>query len=260
MEWKSDVEGRRWSSVLKMASVLVLGVVSARIASAQTATAESGPADAKTGSEEYRTFYLTNLTEPRDANDIVTDLRNMLPKARCYYLASQGAISMRGSQEDIALVQKVLADMDRTRKVYRLTYTITEMDGSKAMRTQHVALVVATGGKSNMKQGSRVPIVTGGVDAGSSTANSQVQYVDVGLNIEASVEGSADGLQLRSKVEQSSMADEKSGIGAQDPVIRQTKLEGVSTLTPGKPMVLGSLDIPGTTRHEEIEVVSELVR
>ena len=167
---------------------------------------------------------------------------------------------MRGSQEDIALVQKVLADMDRTRKVYRLTYTITEMDGSKAMGTQHVALVVATGGKSNMKQGSRVPIVTGGVDAGSSTTNSQVQYVDVGLNIEASVEGSADGLQLRSKVEQSSMADEKSGIGAQDPVIRQTKLEGVSALTPGKPMVLGSLDIPGTTRHEEIEVVSELVR
>lgn len=74
------------------------------------------------------------------------------------------------------------------------------------------------------------------------------------------VEGSAEGLQLRSKVEQSSMADEKSGIGAQDPVIRQSRLEGVSTLAPGKPMVLGSLDIPGTTQHEEIEVVSELVR
>ncbi len=146
------------------------------------------------------------------------------------------------------------------RRVYRLTYTITEMDGSKAIGTQHVALVVATGGKTTMKQGRRVPIVAGGVDAGGSTANSQVQYVDVGLNIEASVGGSAEGLQLRSKVEQSSMADEKSGIGAQDPVIRQTRLEGVSTLAPGKPMVLGSLDIPGTTQHEEIEVVSELVR
>jgi hypothetical protein len=37
-------------------------------------------------------------------------------------------------------------------------------------------------------------------------------------------------------------------------------LEGMSTLAQGKPMVLGSLDIPGSTRHEEIEVVSELVR
>jgi hypothetical protein len=64
---------------------------------------------------------------------------------------------MRGTAEDITLAQKVLADMDRSRKVYRLTYSITEMDG-------------------------------------------------------------------------------------------------------GKPMVLGSLDIPGSTRHEEIEVVSELVR
>jgi hypothetical protein len=260
MKWKSDGEGRRWSNVLKVASVLVLGVVSARAVSAQTATAESGSADVKTSGEAYQTFYLTSLTEPKEANDVVNDLRNMQPKARFYYLASEGAISMRGASEDVALTQRVLADVDRMRRVYRLTYTITEMDGSKAIGTQHVALVVATGGKTTMKQGSRVPIVTGGVDAGGSTANSQVQYVDVGLNIEASVGGSAEGLQLRSKVEQSSMADEKSGIGAQDPVIRQTRLEGVSTLAPGKPMVLGSLDIPGTTQHEEIEVVSELVR
>lgn len=87
---------------------------------------------------------------------------------------------MRGASEDVALTQRVLADVDRMRRVYRLTYTITEMDGSKAMGSQHVALVVATGGKTIMKQGSRVPIVTGGVDGGGSTANSQVQYVDVG--------------------------------------------------------------------------------
>jgi hypothetical protein len=258
MERKSGVEGRRWSSVLMMASVLVLGVVSARIASAQTATAESGTAEEKTSGEAYQTFYLTSLTEPKEANDVVNDLRNMLPKARFYYLASEGAISMRGASEDVALARRVLADVDRTRKVYRLTYTITEMDGSKAMGTQHIALLVATDGKTTMKQGSRVPIVTGPGDAQASSA--QVQYVDVGLNIEASVEGSADGLRLRSNVEQSSVADEKSGIGAQDPVIRQTRLEGVSTLAPGKPMLLGSLDIPGTTRHEEIDVVSELVR
>jgi hypothetical protein len=185
--------------------------MSARIASAQTATTESGPAEEKTSVEAYQTFYLTSLTEPREANDVVNDLRNMLPKARFYYLASEGAISMRGASEDVALAQKVLADVDRTRKVYRLTYTITEMDASKAMGTQHVALVVATDGKTTMKQGSRVPIVIGSVDAQVSAVNSQVQYVDVGLNIEASVEGSADGLRLRSTVEQSSMADEKSG-------------------------------------------------
>ncbi len=44
------------------------------------------------------------------------------------------------------------------------------------------------------------------------------------------------------------------------PVIRQTTLEGTSTLVQGKPLVLGSLDVPGSTRHQEVEVVSELVR
>jgi hypothetical protein len=169
-------------------------------------------------------------------------------------------MSMRGTAEELQLAQRVLADMDRTRKVYRVTYSITESDGGKAVGTQHLAMIVATGGKTDVKQGSRVPIVTGLVDDPASGKSKQVQYVDLGLNIEASLEGSADGLRLRSRIEQSNVADEKSGIGAEDPIIRQTRLEGISTLVEGRPVVLGSLDIPGTSRHEEIEVVSELVR
>jgi hypothetical protein len=67
-------------------------------------------------------------------------------------------------------------------------------------------------------------------------------------------------VRLRTKVVQSSIAEHKSGVGTQDPVIRQTTLEGTSTLVQGKPLVLGSLDIPGSTRHQEVEVLSELVR
>jgi hypothetical protein len=59
---------------------------------------------------------------------------------------------------------------------------------------------------------------------------------------------------------QSSIAEDKSAADTRDPVIRQTTLEGTSTLVQGKPLVLGSLDIPGSTRHQEVEVVSELVR
>jgi hypothetical protein len=59
---------------------------------------------------------------------------------------------------------------------------------------------------------------------------------------------------------QSSIAEDRSSVGTQDPIIRQTTLEGTSTLVQGKPLVLGSLDVPGTTRHQEVEVVSELVR
>lgn len=261
MQWMSDARGWRGLRAAAMFSALGLGlVVMAKIAGAQTASAESGPTDVKSSSEAYQTFYLTNLTQPNEAIDVSTDLRNMFPKAKLYYVATEDAISMRGTAEDIALAKKVLADMDRARKIYRVTYSITEMEGSKPAGTQHVAVIVAAGGKTVVKQGNRVPLVTGSSDAGSSAANTRVQYVDVGLSIEASLEGSLDGLRLRSKVEQSSVAEEKSGLGTQDPVIRQTMLEGMSTLAQGKPLVLGSLDIPGSMRHEEIEVVSELVR
>jgi len=37
-------------------------------------------------------------------------------------------------------------------------------------------------------------------------------------------------------------------------------LEESSTLVLGKPLVLGSLDVPGGTRKQEIDVVAELVR
>lgn len=228
----------------------------APIAGAQAQPADSKPAEPNSGPETYQTLYLTNLTQQSEATDLVTDLRNMLPRAKVFYVPSQTAISIRGNSDDIRLAQKILADIDRSKNIYRITYAITETDGGKRIGTQHFALVVVSGGKTSLKQGSKVPLVTGVVNEGTPTSNSQVQYIDVGLNIDASL----DGERLRTKVEQSSVAEEKSGIGAQDPVIRQTTLEGTSTLSPGKPLVLGSLDVPGSTRHQEVEVVSELVR
>ena len=225
----------------------------------QTGRAQTQPVETKSP-EEVRTFFLTNVAEMQDAENILTALRNSLPRARAYYVPADGAVTIRGTEDDIAQAEKMISDLDRKRKVYRITYSITETDGDKAMGTQHVELVLPTGGTTIVKQGSRVPIVTGIVDKDSGTPREQVQYVDVGLNIEASLEGSGEALRLRSKVEQSNLGDGKTGLGTQDPIIQQTQLEGWSMLTQGRPALLGSLDIPGTTRHEEISVVSELVK
>ena len=228
-------------------------------ASAQTESTASIPVEMRAGGEAYRTFYLTGLNEPNEANEIVTDLRNMLPAAHLYYVSSEEAISMRGRQDDIALAERVLADMDHKRKVYRVTYTIRESEDGKPAGTRRIAMIVSTGGRTTVREGNRVPIVTSSPEK-SSAQSSEIQYIDLGFNIDASLEGSGDGIRLHSRVEHSSVSDEKSGMGAGDPVIRQTRLEGFSTLAEGRPMVLGSLDLAGTSRHEEIEVVSELVK
>ena len=243
------------------AAGLVLGLsFSFAVASAQAKPATHSPEEAKHDQDVYQTLYLTNLTQPNDANDIQTDLRNILPKTRIYFVPSQAAMSLCGPADEIALARRILTDLDRIQKMYRLTYTTTETDSGKKIGVQHFAVVVVSGGKTELKQGSRVPVVIGEVHPDRTKQGSQVQYVDVGLNIEASLNSYLDGVRLRTKVEQSTLAEEESGVGAQDPLIRQAFLEGTSTLVQGKPLVLGSLDIPGSTRHQEIEVVSEQIR
>jgi type II secretory pathway component GspD/PulD (secretin) len=170
---------------------------------------------------------------------------------------SQSAISIRGSAEDLALAQKVLDDLDRPRKAYRLTYTITETGSAQPDGSQHVTVIVTSGGSTDFKQGSKVPIVTGSFSQNGLPPHTDVQYQDVGLEIEATLNGYADGVHLRSKIEQSSVAEEKSGVGAQDPTFRQTTLDTTTPLVPGKSLTLGSLDIPGANRHLQVEVVAE---
>lgn len=238
----------------------MVGISLAMACCGMSAVAQTEAAGSKTSPEIYQTLYLTNLTQQNEAYELVSDLRNMLPKDKLVYVPSQSAISIRGSAEDIALAQKILSDLDKTKKIYRLTYTMTERDDGKMIGVQHFSIIVASGSKTDLKLGSRVPIAAAARSSSAGSSSSEVQYLDVGQEIEASLDGYLDGVRLRTKVVQSSIAEDKSGVGTQDPIIRQTTLEGTSTLVQGRPLVLGSLDVPGSTRHQEVEVVSELVR
>jgi hypothetical protein len=143
---------------------------------------------------------------------------------------------------------------------YRLTYTITELDGEKRIGTQHFSMTVDPNtGDSQFKLGSRFPVMTGSSNPESST-QTQVQYVDVGLNVTARMKEYPTGVEIHSKVEQSGVSEEQSTVGRNDPVIRQAVLQNTALLTLGKPTLLGSLDVPGSTRHLDIEVVLETVR
>ena len=137
---------------------------------------------------------------------------------------------------------------------------LAETDGGKRVGVQHFAMLVAAGQRTVMKQGSKVPIATGSYGAsGSSGPQTQFTYTDVGMNFDVNLDELANGVRLRSKVEQLGVAEQSSGVGVADPIIRQSLLEGTSFLTAGKPVVLGSIDIPGSTRHLDIEVVMEQV-
>ena len=216
-------------------------------ASAQAQGAEQKPAPT------YQTIYLKNITDVREMNDLVTDLRNMLPRVRMFQVESANAISIQGSAEEIATAQRIVADIDRPKKTYRLTYAIGEKEGG-----QRFVMILTPGNKAALKQGSRVPIVTGAYKDGTGQ-NPEIQYMDIGVLIEATLVGAGDGMRLRTKIEQTSVAEEKSNVGIQDPVIHQSVLEGDSAVTPGTPISLGSMDVPNG-KHGEVRVVAEVVK
>ena len=250
---------RRMTCARRAVGVVLAGTLFAFANGAYAQANDNKAVETKSG-DNYQTFYLANVTRQGDANDLQTAVRNMVPNAKVYYVESLGALTVRGSAADVQLVQRLISDLDRNRKVYRLSYTITESDGGKAGQSQYFALIVAAANKSVFKQGSKVPIVIGTVGGGGKAPEEQVQYLDVGLSVEAQLEGFQDGVRLKTKVEESAVAEEKPVIGTQDPVVRQTVLEATSALTPGKPVVLGTMEMPGSSRHVEIAVTAEAVR
>lgn len=204
--------------------------------------------------EKVQTFFLKNAASRNDLDEIQTDLRNVMPRARMYATGSENAITVKGTEEELATAQKLIAELDQPKKIYRVTYTIADLDNGKRVASHDVSLVVAAGSKGVLKQGRRVPIVTGSTGTGSDVTT-QVQYIDLGINVEAT----AFGPQLRTKIEQSNLIEDKSSGSVQDPVIGQTVLEGTSPLETGKPVVLGTIDDANSTRQMQISVRAELL-
>ncbi|GGG94320.1 cohesin domain-containing protein [Silvibacterium dinghuense] len=69
--------------------------------------------------EAIQTFYLTNVTQQNDFNDVQTALRNIFQQgqngAKLFGVASQNAIVMRGTPDELLLAQKLIDDLDRAK-------------------------------------------------------------------------------------------------------------------------------------------------
>ncbi|MBV9342602.1 MAG: tetratricopeptide repeat protein [Acidobacteria bacterium] len=62
-----------------------------------------------------KTFYLSNLSQPTELQDVVNALRQILEIARIQPLPSEGAIVVRGSPDQVALAQKLVSDLDKSK-------------------------------------------------------------------------------------------------------------------------------------------------
>lgn len=62
-----------------------------------------------------KTFYLSNLAQPTELQDVVNALRQILEIQRIQPLPSEGAIVVRGNPDQVALAQKLVSDLDRSK-------------------------------------------------------------------------------------------------------------------------------------------------
>ncbi len=77
-----------------------------------------------------QTFYLTNAWQQADLNDVQTALRNVLisPNFKAYGVASQNAIVVRGTPDELLLAQKIIDDLDKARPEVVVDIAVLEVN------------------------------------------------------------------------------------------------------------------------------------
>ncbi len=78
--------------------------------------------------QAVQAFYLSNVSQQNDLNDIQTALRNLLPNAKLYGVPSQNAIVMRGTPDELMLSQRLIEDLDKPRPEVVVDVSLIEVD------------------------------------------------------------------------------------------------------------------------------------
>ncbi len=94
--------------------------------------AEDNPAKRKELEQNVlKTFYLSNLSQPTELQDVVNAMRTILEVSRIQQLPSQGAIVVRGTPDQVALAQKLVDDLDKAKPEVVVDVAILEVSRDK---------------------------------------------------------------------------------------------------------------------------------
>src|ERR1700722_2265294 len=78
--------------------------------------------------QAVQAFYLSNVSQQNDLNDIQTALRNLLVNAKLYGVPSQNVIVIRGTPDELLLSQRLIEDLDKPRPEVVVDVSLIEVD------------------------------------------------------------------------------------------------------------------------------------
>src|SRR5579864_1445559 len=133
---------------------------------------------------------------------------------------------------------------------YRIDFSIHELEDGKKINTRHYSMDPNSGPWSEIKIGTRVPVVSESLS--NKPEVSQFQYLDVGTNINCRLEERGDQLALEVHADFSNIASTSEQHSPQ-PIIRQIKISGSTLAEAGKPVAIGAVDDPNSNRTFQLE-------
>ncbi|MHB8215935.1 MAG: cohesin domain-containing protein [Candidatus Sulfotelmatobacter sp.] len=79
-----------------------------------------------------KTFYLSNLSQPTELQDVVNAIRAVLDVQRVQQLLSQNALVVRGTPDQIALAEKLVDDLDKVRPEVIVDIAVLQVSKDKS--------------------------------------------------------------------------------------------------------------------------------
>jgi len=79
-----------------------------------------------------KTFYLQNLSQPTELQDVVNAIRAVLDVQRVQQLLSQNALVVRGTPDQIALAEKLVDDLDKARPEVVIDIAVIQVSRDKS--------------------------------------------------------------------------------------------------------------------------------
>lgn len=256
-------------------------------------------ADTRAKRQEYsaqalEVFYLKNVSQTSDFTDVQTALRNVFQAAKIYGVASDNAIVMRGTPDELQLAKMLIASLDEPKSEVLVDITVMEVSRDKMREIglspptsltvnsgssqtleqightsaysitigqaaadflltdsntrilQNPRLRALDGQQASLKLGERLPVATGSytyaTGSTSAAAETQFQYLDVGVNVEMTPQIHPDrDVTLKLTVDVSSENGTENLDGVDEPIISQQKAQQIVRLKNGESTILAGL-------------------
>ena len=79
-----------------------------------------------------KTFYLSNLSQPQELQDVTNALRQILEIQRVQSLPSEGALVVRGTPDQMALAQKLVNDLDKSKSEVMVDVAVMQISRDRS--------------------------------------------------------------------------------------------------------------------------------